>query len=486
MEPEHIWLASRLERYLASSELTQSEFAEHCGLSQSTVSRILNGSAKGLRRQTIVKLERVLGTRPVVRPEKSVEERGGPRPDRPTVFRVFVATPSDVEEEVDTVREVVDELNSMDHAFRLEVVNWRSHAIPGAGIDPQSVINATMPDTYDVFVGIMWARFGTPTGRAGSGTEEEFKKACSLADTASRPAILFYFKDAPIRPSAMDPAQLARVHEFKTKLSEKNLYWDFKSRDELAKSLRVHLGRTARELLEEEAPLVAVESVHKSESEEDVGFLDLVEEASECFLRGNVAVHRMNADIEALGSKIAARTAEMEALPARHGNPSVKAARRIMDHAAADMTAFSERLDTETPIMVEAYSIGFDAAAKAIDLLMDFAPEDTTDLLALRTNVSSLRNTLGTVIDQQHQFRASILTVPRLTKSMAKARRRTLAAVDDVTASWEELRSLAVSILRLLDETMARIEKGHAVSDGRGHSPLSRQYPSGHSRQGTV
>jgi hypothetical protein len=34
---------------------------------------------------------------------------------------------------------------------------------------------------YDLFVGIMWRRFGTPTGVAGSGTEQEFDHALRVA-----------------------------------------------------------------------------------------------------------------------------------------------------------------------------------------------------------------------------------------------------------------------------------------------------------------
>ena len=473
MEPERMWLVSRLERYLASNAITQSEFADQSGVSQSTVSRILSGSAEGLRRTTIARLERVLGTHRGMPHQTRVEEPSD-RSDRPRILRVFVATPSDVEEEVDTVRGVVDELNRMDHAFRLEVVSWRSHAIPGPGSDPQSVINVTMPDAYDVFVGIMWARFGTPTSRAGSGTEEEFEKAFALVGTPSAPAILFYFKDEPIRPSSMDPEQLASVHRFKARLAEKNLYWDFKSRDELAQSLRVHLGRTARRLMAREVPLVTAGPVDEPDADEDFGFLDLVEEVAECFLRGNVAVQRMTADTKDLGSKMTARTAEMEALPSRHGNPNVRAARRIADNTAADMNAFAERLEAEIPIMGEAYGNGFDAATKAIDLFMDFAPEDTTDLLVLRTNVANLLEVLVKVIDQQGTLRTAVVRLPRLTKSMAKARRRTLAAVEEVTTRWEGLRSMASVVLRLLDETIAQIEEGHAVSEGRGRGSPSR------------
>ena len=42
------------------------------------------------------------------------------------------------------------------------------------GSDPQQIINSQVSDEYDIFIGILWTRFGTPTERAGSGTEEEF------------------------------------------------------------------------------------------------------------------------------------------------------------------------------------------------------------------------------------------------------------------------------------------------------------------------
>ena len=473
METKRTWLVNRLERYVASNAMTQGEFANQCGVSQSTVSRILSGSAKGLRRTTVARLERVLGTNRGMPPQKEVKEPNY-RSERPSTLRVLVATPSDVEEEVETVRAVVEELNRMDDALRLEVVSWRSHAIPGAGSDPQSVINATIPDAYDVFVGIMWARFGTPTGRAGSGTEEEFERAFARVGTPSAPAILFYFKDEPVRPSILDPGQLASVHRFKARLADKNLYWDFKSRDELAQSLRVHLSRTARQLMAREVPLVAAEPVDEPDADEDFGFLDLVEEVAESFLRGNVAVQRMTTDAEDLGSRMSTRAAEMEALPSRHGNPNVRAARRIADNTAADMNAFAERFEAEVPIMGEAFGSGFDATTKAINLFMDFAPEDTTDLLALRTNVANLRDALGTVIDQQGTLQTAIVKLPRLTKSMTKARRRTLAALKDVTTKWEGLRSMASVVLRLLDETIAHIDDRHALSEGRGHDSSSR------------
>ena len=454
MRIDRVRLASRLARYLTSNQLTQKEFADRHGVSQSTISRVLSGTAGDLRQATIASLERVLGTLPSTPPEEPERVRE----DAPRLLKVFVATPSDVEDEVETVREVAKELNRLGQGFHLDVVNWRSHAIPGAGPDPQSVVNSTMPDEYDVFVGIMWARFGTPTGRAGSGTEEEFERARSNAVKSSAPAIRFYFKDEPIPPSKLDPEQLARVHAFKRHLASEHLYWNFTSTDELAKELRVHLHRTARQLIRGNSTTVAVESIEELDDRDDVGFLDLLEEASEAFFRGNEAAQRMTKDTQALGSNLSSRTAELNSLQRRHGNVNVRAVRRIGDNAAADMDAFAERLETEIPIMGEALGTAFDATAQVIDLYMDFAPENTTDLLALRTTVSNLVDTLGEVIDRQSEFRRAVVRLPRLTKAMAKARRRTLSGLERLTLKQEGVCSMGRVLLRLLDETTAQIE----------------------------
>jgi len=145
-------------------------------------------------------------------------------PRRATVLRVFVASPSDVREERKALESIVAEVNQLQgtsSGIRLELIRWETHVRPGFGNDAQAVINAQISDNYDIFVGIMWTHFGTPTERAGSGTEEEFNQAFERfqrnRDTVS---LLIYFKDAPIKPSSIDADQLAAVKRFQKRIQE--------------------------------------------------------------------------------------------------------------------------------------------------------------------------------------------------------------------------------------------------------------------------
>ena len=87
------------------------------------------------------------------------------------VLTVFAASPGDVEAERGKLEDVIRELNvtwSRELGIRLDLVRWETHAYLGFGADGQDVINQEIPDDCDIFVGIMWCRYGTPTGRAGS------------------------------------------------------------------------------------------------------------------------------------------------------------------------------------------------------------------------------------------------------------------------------------------------------------------------------
>jgi len=166
------------------------------------------------------------------------------------VLRVFVAFPDDLSDEVGAIEALVEELNpalSRDLGRRLEVITWRNAGVPGVGADPQAVINEQFGENYDIFIGILWTRFGTPTPRAGSGAEEEFERAYARHETSPGSVrVMIYFKRAPVDYEDIVPAQIEAINTFRSKLGPKGvLYWDFSAREEFESYLRMHLSRQA-------------------------------------------------------------------------------------------------------------------------------------------------------------------------------------------------------------------------------------------------
>ena len=131
------------------------------------------------------------------------------------VLSVFLASPGDVIPERHIAREVVDELNrtfSRSLGWHIELLGWED-TLPGVG-RPQERINADV-DACDLFVGVVWARWGSPTGKFESGFQEEFERARARYKESGKPERWLFFKQ--VEPERLrDPGpQLQRVQTFR-------------------------------------------------------------------------------------------------------------------------------------------------------------------------------------------------------------------------------------------------------------------------------
>ena len=160
---------------------------------------------------------------------------------------IFLASPSDVQAERDAAREVLEELNRVtarQKNIHFDIVGWETDAYPGFGGDGQHVLNEEIGDMtqYDLFVGIMWNKFGSPTPRAGSGTEEEFQRAFATYSTTGKPDIAFYFKNQPANlASEAELAQKMEVVKFKKSLFPEGLIGDFADTNDFRAQFRRHM-----------------------------------------------------------------------------------------------------------------------------------------------------------------------------------------------------------------------------------------------------
>jgi hypothetical protein len=174
------------------------------------------------------------------------------------LLRVFIASPSDVGEERDLVSLIVEELRrnvAKLVSVELETVRWETHAWPAVGSDAQDVINRQIGE-YDVFVGIMWKRFGTPTKRALAGTAEEFERAYEYFTEYAKPKIMFYFRVKPFFTANLSEwEQFQKVLAFRQQLQKVGvLFWEYVEPLEFERRFREHLTNQIVELADIREP----------------------------------------------------------------------------------------------------------------------------------------------------------------------------------------------------------------------------------------
>lgn len=139
-----------------------------------------------------------------------------------TVFKVMIASPSDVAAERSIVREFLSEWNIIHSDSRQIVllpVGWETHSVPEMGDRPQALINKQILRDCDLLVGVFWTRIGTATGEYDSGTVEEIEEHIK----AGRPVML-YFSNSPVVPDSVDAEQYSRLKTFKDTCKSRGIY----------------------------------------------------------------------------------------------------------------------------------------------------------------------------------------------------------------------------------------------------------------------
>jgi hypothetical protein len=173
------------------------------------------------------------------------------------VYRILIASPSDVEEEREIAVRVIQEWNdlySYSRKVALLPLRWETHTAPEYGTRPQEVINRAIVDECDLLLGIFWTRIGSPTGIAESGTLEEIERV----GNAGKP-IMLYFSRVEIDPDRIDLDQIEKLKQFKEKTYPKGLVESYKKiiefRDKFAKQLELKIRDLQRSDASGELPL---------------------------------------------------------------------------------------------------------------------------------------------------------------------------------------------------------------------------------------
>lgn len=158
-----------------------------------------------------------------------------------TQYELLISCPGDVKREVEIIKEVVNKFNSefsKTLGIMIQERYWEEDSYPASGDKPQAILNKQFVDDCDAAVAIFWTRFGTPTDKYGSGTEEEIEKMI-----AANKQVFMYFSDVAISTSETNREQYEKIQEFKKKYKDKGLYWEYKTIEEFKDLFYAHLTK---------------------------------------------------------------------------------------------------------------------------------------------------------------------------------------------------------------------------------------------------
>ena len=403
-------------------------------------------------------------------------------------LKLFVASPGDVQAERVRLEKVVREVNlSLSyarHPVQFELVRWETHVYPSLGSDPQAVINEQIGTDYDIFIGILWARFGTPTPRFPSGTLEEFEAAYQRwkADRNSI-TVMLYFKEEPLAPSQLDPNQLAQIQKFRTKFSGSGLYWTFKTVDDFETDVRLHLTRVAQDwrirlnstagqndntTSANSTLILSSASVHDEcggiqsdiDETEDLGYFDYLELAANTSAQINALVARMSSASNLLVEKTRRRTQET---PPEHSNPS--SIRLVFEEGARDIRDFSVSLLSEISMFSRLQADLLKYVVGAATLALDLGPAGQQHVRQSLAAMDSSLNSLRQLRAALGGGRAFIGRFPRMTLTINKAKRMALQALETLDSTLADMVRRGEQVRSEIEGLVDRADKVQSSPD---------------------
>jgi mRNA-degrading endonuclease RelE of RelBE toxin-antitoxin system len=367
-------------------------------------------------------------------------------------YRIFLASPSDLLDERESITDVINELNltyGNPNKIVLELLKWETNSAPSiSNSNVQNIINYDIP-TYDLFIGLLWMRFGTPTKEFGSGTEEEFNIAYTkFKEDNNSLQILFYFKNAA--PKSLDdinPEQLGKVKDFKLTLGEKNvLFWDYNSKEELTRFLRLHIPTRIESLksknkntLLNNDDILEIEKIEVTEIEEELGIIDYQEFIEEYFAVSTQSLTRISEATAWIGKEMNKKTAEINKLVAKNKNQQIsfKVQRNIYERTSESMNNFANRIEPEIPIYINNFEKGIDSFSKLIMIFKSDFDDKNNEVIEASNSLDYLIIQIELSLINLKEFLTSIEQLPKMSKELNNAKKNVANKLSDFISKLE-------------------------------------------------
>ena len=156
-------------------------------------------------------------------------------------YDLLISCPGDITSEIDIIEDTVIQFNTQFSdalGISIRTKRWQKNSYAQSGGKPQELLNEQFVNDCDAAVALLWTRFGTPTDKYGSGTEEEVELMLS-----SGRQVFMYFSDKPISPSQMNEDGYKKIQAFRERYKDRGIYFTYSSDEEFKKLFFAHLSQ---------------------------------------------------------------------------------------------------------------------------------------------------------------------------------------------------------------------------------------------------
>jgi len=366
-------------------------------------------------------------------------------------INLFISCPGDIKDELNSIEVIVKEINKIFGEisdFKIQIVHWNEDTYTDLGEDGQEIINNQID--YDILIGILWMRLGTPTKRDKSGTVEEINRAIKNKEKQQ----LIYFKTAtPSNLNIINTSELNDVMLFKKELSEKLLYKEFESVEKFETLFRLNLSNLIKDkFIDKQKPIETpteiiipkkevkyqniVSLIDEIENSTDGDFegldiFDINENGIECFNNISVNMETIIIYLEKLTINLEKGTVKInQANSIKDTRLKLSKAKKAVNGLSKELDKFNDEINSELP----SFSENLKEVVKTIsDMLLTYKSFSDNDEYDIKSNTVSFRDTLERAMNSSADMLKEIMNWPAINLKFNTSRRNTEIALKDLT-----------------------------------------------------